>query len=69
MLHRQVAQLEAAAEEQLSEPLPREVAEALQAQNDAHVGKQMAEAESRARRLDQADEAAQRFIDEEVNEL
>ena len=75
---RQVAQMETEnalrdwAEEQLSEPLPPEIGEAVQAQYDQHIGKQMAQAEAEARRRDQAAEAAQEFIDEQtkkVNEL
>jgi hypothetical protein len=64
-LSRQAAQLETEnalrdwAEEQLNTPLAPEVADALQAQNDARVGRQMAEAESRARWRDTASEAAE----------
>ena len=66
-LNRQVAQLEAEAEQQawaeeqlFSPPLAPEIAEALQAANEESVGRQMAEAEVRARWLDSATEAAER---------
>lgn len=63
-LHRQVARLEAAAEEQewaeeqLSEPVAPAIAEALQAANEESVGRQIAEARAAASRRDMADEAA-----------
>ena len=63
-LSRQIARLEAEnalqdfAEEQLSEPLAPAIADALQDQNDAHVARQIAEAQAAAKRADMADEAA-----------
>ena len=78
VIARQVAQMEEEnelrdyIEERLSAELPREVSEALQAASEESVSRQMAEAESRARRADMADEAGRKFIDEqneEVNEL
>ena len=46
-------------EEQLSTPLRADIADALEDQNAQRVGRQMAEAESRARWIDQAHEAAE----------
>jgi hypothetical protein len=64
-ISRQVTELErsaenqAWAEEQLSIPLRPEIADALEDQNAQRVGRQMAEAEARARWRDAASEAAQ----------
>ena len=64
-LTRQVAELEREAEnqawveEQLSAPLRPDIAEAFEDQNAQRVGRQMAEAETRARWIDAASEAAE----------
>ena len=64
-LTRQVAELEREAEhrdwveEQLSTPLRPDIADALEDQNAQRVGRQMAEAETRARWIDAASEAAE----------
>ena len=64
-LSRQVAELEREAdqrdwlEEQLSTPLRPDIAAAVEDQNAQRVGRQMAEAETRARWIDAASEAAE----------
>ena len=57
------------AEERLSEPLPREVADALQDQHDQHIGASKAKAQYVAEERDQAQEVAQKFIDGEDQEV
>ena len=78
MLHRQVAQMEAQAEqeewaiEQLSQPLAPEIADALEDQHVSHIGASKARAQYAAEERDHAQEVAQKFIDgedQEVNEL
>lgn len=64
-LNRQVAQMEAEAERQawaedvLDMPLRADIADAVEDQNAASIGRQMAEMETRARWLDSANEAAE----------